>query len=102
MVVIFLFCFLLFDVFNCCTRPAEHQLCLLPSQFVHQCLWALQPACKTTPSLSFRSMPWTHAPMRPFKQEAKLEQSTDQFTISRINHMIKHQMTPSDARDKQN
>jgi hypothetical protein len=45
-----------------------------------------QPAHKTTPSLSFRSMPWTHALTRQFKQEAK--QRTDQFTSSRINHMM--------------
>jgi hypothetical protein len=36
--------------------------------------------------LSFRGMLQTHAPTRPFKQEAKLEQHTDQFIISRINH----------------
>jgi hypothetical protein len=33
-------------------------------------------------------MPQTHAPTCPFKQEAKLEQRTDQFTISQITPMF--------------
>jgi hypothetical protein len=38
--------------------------------------------------VSFRSMPQTYEPTRQVKQEAKLEQRTDQFMISQINHKI--------------
>jgi hypothetical protein len=33
-------------------------------------------------------MPQTHVLTRLFEQEAKLEQRTDQFMISLINHMM--------------
>jgi hypothetical protein len=46
-------------------------------------------ACKTKLSVSSRTVPQTHVPTGPFKQEAKLEQRTDQFIISQINHMNK-------------